>query len=586
MSSQALTGLDYGIIAVYLLVSVGAGLVWTRSAGRSMTDFFLSGRSLPWWLAGVSMAATNFSIDTPLAVTGYVAKHGVAGVWFFWSSAISALLAAFLFARLWRRAAVVTDAELIEVRYSGRRAAALRLFKGIYFGVFLNCYVLGWVLKAVGKVMAGVSDLPVDLAVGACAGIALVYTVSSGLKGVVWTDFFQYGVGLAGSIVLAVLAVQHVGGIDALMDGLDTQFGSAAAATAMVPGAETGLAEAVGMPLSVFLVYVLVQWWAHKYADGGGKHIQRMLACRSEGHAQGATVLFAVLNYAVQVWPWIVTALCSLVVFGRLADPEMGYPRLMATLLPPGLLGLLVVSMLGAFMSTVDTHLNLGGAYIVNDLYRRFVRRDASERHYVRVSRVTMVVLLGVAFGVAASIESIGGAWKFLLSFASGAGLTWILRWFWWRLNAWSEISAMAASGIIATYLHVAHPELAYTTKLLLVVGCSTLVWLPVTLLTRPTADERLRAFVTQVRPGALGWRRVASDDATSGGAFLLNGLVDWALGVVCLFAFNFAVGDVLFGALADAVLPLLVLVASGAVLVVRLWRRRGPVAAPTSPSR
>ena len=555
----SLATLDYIIIVAYLLVSLGAGVLWTRSAGRSVRDFFLSGRSLPWWLAGVSMAATNFSIDTPLAITKYVAQHGVAGVWFFWSNSVSALLAAFLFARLWSRADVVTDAELIERRYSGRPAAALRLFKGLYFGVFVNCYVLGWVLKAVIKVIDGVTDLPVMAVLSVCVAVALIYTLASGLKGVVWTDFIQYGVAAVGSILLAGYALAEVGGIQGLLDGLTGRFGAIEGVISIIPsfGASPGPGGAASltdgfelslMPASVFLVYVGVQWWAYKYSDGGGKHIQRMLACKDERHARGATLFFALVNYGLQVWPWILTALCSLVILGPLPDPEMGYPMLMARLLPTGLLGLLVVTMLGAFMSTVDTHLNLGASYVVNDLYRRFLVPRASERHYVVVSRLTMLALMAIGIMVGMSIESIGDAWKFILAFSSGAGLTWILRWFWWRVNAWSEIIAMAVSGVTAIGLQLLAPDLIYSWRVLIVVGVSSAAWLPTTLLARATTDAALDDFVRRVRPGGPGWRPVYRRLGIRPDRFLIEGLIGWLIGLVTLFSLNFAIGGLLLG--------------------------------------
>ncbi|MFH1462792.1 MAG: sodium:solute symporter family protein [Pseudomonadota bacterium] len=570
---RTLAPLDYAIIVAFLALSLGAGMLFTRSAGRSTKDFFLSGRSLPWWLAGVSMAATNFSIDTPLAITRYVAQQGIGGVWFFWSSGIAALLAAFLFSRLWSRAGVVTDAELIELRYAGRPAAFLRLFKGFYFGVFLNCYVLGWVLKAVVKVLSGVTDLPLGLTLTACVVVALIYTLASGLEGVVWTDLLQYGVGMLGSLVLAVLALHAVGGVEGLRAGLDAQWGSSAEILRLLPrlGAPPG-GETAGpwMPTSVFLVYAGVQWWAHKYADGGGKHIQRMLACRSEGDAQGATFFFAVINYAVQVWPWILTALCAMVILGHLPDAEMGYPLLMAKLLPAGLLGLLVVTLLSAFMSTVDTHLNLGASYIVNDIYQRFIVKDAYPAHYVMVSRVVMLLTLGLALLVAWSIDSIGDAWKFVLSFASGAGLTWILRWFWWRVNAWSELSAMVTSGLATIVTTLAWPDMPHTERLLWVVGVSTVVWLAVTYATAPVPEATLAAFLRKVRPGSPGWSRQYSALGLAPDHFLARGLVDWGLGVVCLFSLNFGIGALIFGPRPLGAL----LVGFAAAAGVLLWRR------------
>lgn len=300
-----------------------------------------------------------------------------------------------------------------------------------------------------------------------------------------------------------------------------------------------------------------------------------MMACRSEGHAQGATVLFAGLNYGLQVWPWIVTALCSLVLLGPLPDPEMGYPRLMAVLLPSGLLGLLVVTLLGAFMSTVDTHLNLGASYVVNDLYQRFVRRDAAPAHYVRVSRLSMVALLAVSIGVAMSIESIGDAWKFILSFAAGAGLVWIVRWFWWRVNAWSEIAAMLTSGVVSTALVYAAPDMIYTDRLLWVVGVSTVVWLAVTFATAPVDDATLVRFIRRVRPGSPGWAALRARHGIAPEPFLGRAVVDWLLGTVALFAANFGIGSALFADAATAAALFALALAAAGLLIFRLQLAR-----------
>jgi len=570
---RVLATADWIVIVTYLTISMGVGLIWSKKAGESMTDFFLSGRTLPWWLAGVSMAATNFSIDTPLAITRYVAQQGIGGVWFFWSNAIGALLAVFLFSRLWRRAEVITDAELIELRYSGRSAAGLRLLKGLYFGVFINCYVLGWVLKAVIKVMSAVTSVDPLLVLAVAVVVALVYTLSAGLKGVVWTDFFQYGVGLVGSIVLAVFALDAVGGVHGLTEKLTAGYGDGAEVTRFVPHfGERADPDGAGpwIPLSVFGVYLLIQPWANKYSDGGGKHIQRMMACRTEGHAQGASMLFAGLNFAIQIWPWIITALCAMVLLPGLEDTEMGYPLLMAKLLPAGVLGLLVVTLLGAFMSTVDTHLNLGAAYLVNDIYKRFMRPDADERHYVLASRIAMLVILAAAILIALNIDSIGDAWKFILSFASGAGLTWILRWFWWRPNAWTEISAMLTSGVSATVLQLVYPDMPYTTKLPIIVAISTAVWVVVTYLTAPVDEDRLVAFVRRVRPGSPGWRRITTPHGITPTPFLGRGLTDAVIGAVCLFSFNFAVGNAIFARPGLAVGLALLGVAAGVLLIRR----------------
>jgi SSS family transporter len=525
--------LDLAVVAAYLLLIFSAGMLLTRRASRSVDDFFIGGRHMPWWLIGVSMAATNFSIDTPVSLTHFIRREGIAGVWFFWASAISALLVAFLFARLWRRSGVMTDAEIIEHRYGGRPAAALRLFKGFYFGVLFNAFIMGWVFLAIIKVLGGLTDLPVEWILVGATSLALVYTLASGFYGVVITDFIQYFIALAGSVTLAILAVNEVGGLSALVSGIEQQ------------GMERKLHFVPDMgrdnlgPVSVFLTYILVQWWAHKYADGGGKHIQRMLSAKNEQHAFAATLLYAFINYAVQVWPWILTALASLLLFAQLPDPEHAYSMTMAKVLPAGLLGLVLASLIGAFMSTIDTHLNLGASYMINDIYRRFIHREASEAHYVWMSRLAMLILLAISVVLALNMESVAEAWKFLLTFAAGAGPVWIIRWYWWRVNAWSEFSAMIGSGAIASWINFAHGDWLYSQKLVITVVATGAIWIPVTLLTAPVARDRLLAFVEQIRPGGHGWRKISSQPGPGPGRAL--GL--WLLALTVLFGFNFGLG-------------------------------------------
>jgi Na+/proline symporter len=575
---RTLAGADYAVLALYLAAVFVLGVVLTRRAGASMDQFFVGGRTLPWWLLGVSMAATNFSIDTPVAITKIVLEEGIPGVWFFWASGISALLVTFLFARLWRRSGVLTDAELTETRYGGRVAAGLRLFKGFYFGVIFNAFIMGWVFLALIKVMGGVTDLPLPQLLAGTTALVLVYTLASGFHGVVLTDFVQYLVAFAGSILLAVFAVREVGGLANLAARL--QAASSPSLTRFVPD----LSAADLGPVSVFLTFVLVQWWAHKYADGGGKHIQRMLSARSEGHAFAASLLYSFINYALQVWPWILTALCALVLLGRPDDPETAYAAMMVRVLPPGLLGLALAGLVGAFMSTVDTHLNLGASYLMNDLYRRFLVRDATERHYVLMSRLAMVALLGLSIVIALNIGSVATAWKFLLTFASGAGLTWIARWFWWRVNAWSELSAMITSGAVASALEIVHPEWLYTEKLLTTVGVTTAVWLTVTFVTPPVEETKLVAFVEKIRPGSAGWSGLRQRYGLAAHPFLGDALRSWALGLIGLFGLNFGIGSLLLGRLRSG--ATLLAVATGALcwLAIRLRQNRQSGRRPLTP--
>lgn len=539
---RTLATIDYTVIILYLGIVFFIGMWLTNKAGQSVEHFFIGGRSMPWWLVGVSMAATNFSIDTPIAITKFVAKEGIGGVWFFWASAISGLLVTFLFARLWRRAEVVTDAEIIEKRYSGKPASALRLFKGFYFGIIFNAFIMGWVFLALIKVMKGVTDLNTTYVLVVATILVFIYTVSSGYYGVIFTDFFQYFIAFAGSTLLAYYAVKEVGGLSVMIEKLNHHPDVSNSVLNFFPS----LSVDSMMPLSVFAVYLLMQWWAHKYADGGGKHIQRMLSAKDENHSMAASFFFSFMNYTLQVWPWIITALCALVIFGRLEDPEMGYPMMMAKVLPNGILGLVVVCMIGAFMSTIDTHLNLGASYMINDIYRRFLVKEASPKHYVLMSRVMMGVLLAISVILSLNMTSIGSAWKFLLTFASGAGLTWIVRWFWWRANAWTEFSGMIASGIVATYIQFVYPEWLYSQKLFTTVLISTIVWIIITYLTQPVEEERLVEFVKHVRPGSPGWNYIYKKYGIEQKPFLGEALKLWLISLVALFSLNFGVGSLL----------------------------------------
>ena len=539
---KTMNSLDLCILGGYLLIVFWIGLRFTKDAGKSTDHFFVANRGLPWWILGISMAATNYSIDTPLAITKLVSTQGVAGVWFWWAGALSALLVAFLFSRLWRRAGVVTDAEIVELRYGGKPAAMLRLFKGFYFGVFFNVFIMAWVFLALQKVIAAMTDLPTLPLLISGTLLAFIYTVASGIYGVILTDLFQYGFAALGAILIAYFSVAHIGGLEQLWVKLESAPDSLTAFSAFSD-------ENTMLPSSVFLTYICVKWWAHKWADGGGKHIQRMLSAKDEKHAMWATIFFAV-NATLVVWPWIVTALCAYVELGVQDDPEMGYPQMMALALPHGVLGLSVACLAGAFMSTIDTHLNLGASYVINDLYRRFWKSDENEKHYVFMARVTMGLMLALSVILSMNMESVAGAWKFLITFASGAGVTWILRWFWWRVNAWTEFSAMLSSGIIASYLKFTQPEMLLSYKILLCVFGSMIIWLPITFLTAPVSFDRLVEFVQKVKPGSLGWGPVYRYQSLEQQPYLLKALGYWIIAVVVLFSLNFLIGGLLLGKL------------------------------------
>jgi Na+/proline symporter len=533
-----LASIDLIIILGYFVLSFLIGVLFTKKAGKSTEEYFLSGRTMPWWLLGISMAATNFSIDTPLSMTGFVVKNGLPGAWYHWAGGIASVAAAFLFSRLWRRARLVTDNELIEIRYSGKEAAGLRFFKGIYFGLIINGFVLAWVFQGLIKVVTIFGGWDPYLVLLVAGGITAIYTVSGGYYSVIITDFFQYILALGGSILLAVLAVIHVGGIDSMLFKLENMF-PGKGFTSMTPNlGDTGL-----MPFSSFLILILVKWWAHKYSDGGGKHIQRMSSAKDERHAVWGTFFYATFTFVAALWPWILCGLCSAIMYPGSADPESNYPRMMQQILPSGFLGLCLVGLLVAFMSTVTTHINLGASYFVNDVYKRFMVKTASEKHYVSVSRFAGVGVMLASMVLSLRITSVGDTWLFVLSFASGAGLTWILRWFWWRVNPYTEGSAMLVSGIVATFLKFKYPHMDFTTALLIILAVTTPTFLIVTFLTPPSDEQTLKSFYERVQPSTMGWRWVIEKYNLNYTPYFKHALVNFALGVTLLATSNFGVG-------------------------------------------
>jgi SSS family solute:Na+ symporter len=583
---------DWLVIGCYALVTVLLGLVLRRRASGSTEQYFLSGRTLPWWVLGTSMVATTFAADTPLAVTGYIRQDGIWFNWFGWHYVMSQMLAVFLFSRFWRRARVLTDNELIELRYSGRPAAALRGFKAGYFAILYNFIVMGWVLAGIGKVASVVLDIRPEIAVVAGASFALFYALLAGFWGVVVTDVIQFLLAMGGSITLAVTAVRRVGGVAALRDKLAAALGSGSSTLDFIPGG--GLA--LDSDFFRFLIIVTIMWWASHNADGGGYLIQRMAAAKDERHARGATLWFVVANNALRYWPWIMVALCSIVLFPTLPEgrtDEAAYPLVMVSVLGPGILGLLLVSFFAAFMSTIDTHLNWGASYLINDLYRRFWRPHASQKELVLAAKFCVLGMMVMAVLIAFRLKSIGKAWLFVWAMGAGIGPVLILRWFWWRINAWSEIAALATSVAItggfevlaaiqngaAYQLFVTPPviggvALGYHHKALILVPVTIMVWVTVTFLTRPVAPERLLSFYRTVRPGGF-WGPISArcpDVIADGLSRARIGI--WLAGVLAVYGLIFGLGKLLLGQPRPGLL-LLALAAVCSVPIVReLWRR------------
>ncbi len=569
---------DWAIIIGYLGIALIIGLVLRRRASGSVDDFFLAGRSLPWWLAGTSMIATTFAADTPLAVTEYVRADGIWRNWFWWSMALFHVLGVFLFARLWRRAEVLTDAELCELRYDGRAAVVLRSLKAFLFAVPYNALVMGWVIAAMASVAEQMLGVNAVATVAVLCTVALVYASLSGLWGVVITDLLQLVLALGGTIAFAVLAVDHTGGLVALVDQVRVADPTGNVLR-MVPQSGAGGPAYLPTPhwlydsRTQFGVFVAVMWWANHNADGGGALMQRSAAAKDEHHALWAAFWFSLVHYAIRAWPWILVALCSVVLLapGDVASPKDAYPRMMADLLPVGLRGILVASFLAAFMSTVDTHLNWGASYLVNDLYRRLWRPDRSTAHYLLVARLATVGLMGLAALTALSITSISAAWELVWSLGAGLGPVLILRWFWWRINAWSELSALASSLVLALILNLL--DLPTHLKALILVPITLTCWITVTFLTRPVDRAHLRAFHDRVRPGGF-WRPVTTAPPPPDRILTRTTWIDFAAGLAVIYGIGFAIGNFLVGDPTHAA-ALLALAATGAATLY--WRYGRP---------
>lgn len=495
--------LDWTIVVAYLAGSLGLGLYLARRGAKNMAEFFVGGRAIPWWLAATSMAATTFNVDTPLYVAGRVAAAGVAGNWEWWSFALSHVLLAVLLAKLWRRAQVVTDIELTELRYGGKPAASLRAIRAFLLAVPLNCIGIGYGMLAMRKVIMGLGimealpALPGDprlWAVLPIVLITLIYTAASGLWGVVATDFVQYVLAMVGALVVMGYALAEVGGLGGLTDGLRAQ--GQANRLDLLPLGQDAL-----MPLTTFLGYIGVQWWAYRYSDGGGMLVQRVVSTANEKEAEKTAHAFNVLNYVIRTWPWVIVGLAALLIFPGLRDPEMAYPLLMVRYLPAGILGLVFASLLAAFMSTVSTQVNWGSSYIVHDLYARFTG-EKDDRKLLRGARWASIAITILAALLSFFMDDVGQVFRFLVLIGSGTGAVLLLRWFWWRVNAWTEIVAMLVGLVLAIF--AASTDWSWGARLAFTTFGTMAVWLPVTFLTGPERPEVLDAFYTRTRPG--GW--------------------------------------------------------------------------------
>ncbi len=551
-----LSFIDWCIVGAYFTISLAVGIWASRNAGEDTRSFFLAGRNMPWWLLGISMVATTFSTDTPNLVTDLVRRDGVSGNWGWWAFLLTGMLTVFVYSKLWHRSGVLTDIEFYELRYSGKAAAFLRGFRALYLGLVFNVLVMGTVSLAAVKFGEIVLGLPGWLTLLIAGSITIAYSTLGGLKAVIITDFIQFTLAMVGSVwaMLYILGLPEIGGLQNLIT-----HSNVIDKISLIPDLSD---PDVWVP--VLLVPLAVQWWASYYPGaepgGGGYIAQRMFSAKDESNALGATLLFNIAHYALRPWPWILIALSSLIIYPELSDIQKAFPDLpadklghdiaypaMLTLLPQGLLGLVSASLIAAFMSTMSTQLNLGASYLVNDLYHRFIKPDASEKELVMVGRLFTIISIILGAGLGLILTSAGQAFNLLLMIGSGTGLIYILRWFWWRINAYTEIIAMISSLIIAGYMNFGDLDIAAWMKIVYGACITTVVWVIATYITPPDDDETLQNFVNKIDPGGPGWKKysngVASDDW-----HVPKGILSMVLGCFSVYGLLLGVGQLIYG--------------------------------------
>ncbi|HEB90577.1 MAG TPA: hypothetical protein ENI85_13480 [Deltaproteobacteria bacterium] len=563
--------LDLAVIAAYLAITLGWGAWHARRASRDTTAFFVADRTLPWWLAGTSIVATTFAADTPLAIAGLVAVDGISGNWFWWADVLPVVIGTFIVSHLWRRSRVLTDNEISELRYGGRPAAGLRLFRALYFGVLRNAIVMGWVNLAMVKILSlalGLDEEASGLVLAGLFALTVLYTLLSGLLGVVLTDFLQFGLALMGGVALAFLALEEVGGLGHLVEA----FRLAPDVLRLVPS--PGNNEAFW----AFVAYVGVKSWSSGNTEGSGYVAQRILSTRSERDARLASLWYAIAHFALRPWPWIIVGLVALVRFPGLEDPEAGYVRVMLEVLPSGLLGLVLAAFFAAYMSTIDTQLNWGASYLTHDVYERFLDPGASQARRIVVARASVVLLATAGVGATLAMDSIAGAWRFLAMISAGTGLVGLLRWLWWRINAWSEIAVMTASLLGANLVGV-FSDIAFPFSLVLVVLFALPIAFAVTLATPPEEAATLKAFFVRVRP-AGAWAPVARMTGLPCRRIGLRPWLDVAAATFGIYAAIASTGWLLFGESFRGVL------AGGLAIGLLAFSIQGAEACPAAESR
>jgi len=582
-----LVPLDWLIIALSIVISFLPAIFFAKRAGSSTAEFFTSGRAAPWWLVGISMVATTFSTDTPNLVTNMVRESGVAENWLWWAFLLTGMMTVFFFARMWRRSRVLTDLEFYEIRYSGKAATFLRGFRAVYLGLFFNCVIMGTVNLAAAKIANIVLGWPMGRTLLVCSVITIFFASVSGLWGVLVTDSIQFTITMSGTFAVAYFALQQpeVGGLAGLFAKIDP--------------ATLNLLPDFGdwsVSLSVFIIPLTIQWWSVWYPGaepGGGSYVaQRMLASRTEKDAVIGTLLFNVMHYALRPWPWIIVALSSTLIYPQLADIARTFPHLdpglighdiaypaMLRFLPAGFLGFVLAGILAAYRSTIETHLNWGTSYLVHDLYRRFIKKDGTEKHYVLVGRITTALLMVAAAFLTFALDTAKEAFDLILSIGAGTGLIYLLRWFWWRVNAWSEVAAMTSSFVVALAFFIAGKQgyqVASHISLIITVATTTVVWITTAFLAPGTDRQTLLDFCRLVKPAGPGWKALRAEaGVTASPDSLPMAFLGWMLGCLFVYAALFGTGSFLYGRTGQGLMWLVMFVVSGLILlrlVPRMW--------------
>lgn len=564
--------IDFSVIAVYFVFLLI--ITWYLSRkNKNTSDFFVSGRNTHWLLAGISMVATTFAADTPLAVTGIVAASGVSGNWIWWNFALSGMMTVFFFSHLWKRSGVTTDLEFIDLRYSGKSARFLRIFRSIYLSVGVNSIILGWVTIGMGKILSVTLDWPVWLTIGGLYLITALYIVFTGLRGVIIADMIQFLIALISAIGLSVVAINYLGGLEAFQLKISTA--SVSSKMQFFPWENS---------LDNWIIWISMMWWASWYPGsepgGGGYIAQRMFSVKTEKDSVYATILFNVLHFAVRPWPWIIVAFVSFIMMPGLSDPEKGYPLVMMKLLKAPYLGIMMTGFIAAFMSTLSTHLNWASSYLVHDVYRANIKKEKSEAHYLYISRMMIFLLMALSFTVSYFFDTVKGAWEFLLALGAGTGPVYLLRWYWWRINAFSEIAAMVSALFITVYFQI-FPPASLGIQLIVTTAGTTFFWLTVTFLTPPVEKEKLNKFFEKVQPGHFGYKgfynSIGKDmnQSYNHSSLKKNTLLDsfflWILSVSLIYSILFGIGSYLFGKSMNALCYSMIILFLIPVFILRL---------------